>query len=86
MATYSKKTISGREALDGNSYDHCAFLAVELTYAGGPLPNFVNCTFDDATFTFTDEAARTLSFLRGMANRSSGLRPVVDGLMPELAS
>lgn len=84
MADYKDQVLAGRVSLDGNRFENCEFAQVELTYAGGPPPAIINCRFNDATFTFTGPANATLLFLRSMAAPTTGLRPIIDGLMPEL--
>lgn len=84
MADYKDQIITGRVVLDASVYDNCDFDQVQLMYSGGPPPQFRNCRFNDATFTFDGAANATLLFLRSMAAEASGMRTVVEGLIPEL--
>lgn len=84
MADYKDQIISGRVALDGGVFDNCTFEQVQMVYSGGTPPQFLNCRFNDATFTFDGAANSTLLFLRSMAAEASGMRAVVEGLIPEL--
>lgn len=85
MAETKDKTVSGREALDGNTYVNVVFDDAQLVYSGGKAPNFQNVTFrEGCSFTFAEQAGNTLAFIRSMAHPSTNMRFIVDGLIPEL--
>ena len=86
MANYKDQVISGRVVLDAGVFDTCDFEQVQMIYSGGPPPQFNNCRLNDATVTFDGAANSTLLFLRSMAAPASGMRAVVDGLIPELTT
>ncbi|WP_309627541.1 hypothetical protein [Brevundimonas sp.] len=86
MTNYKDETLSGRVTLDGGVFDNCDFLDVQMMYSGGTPPQFLNCRFNEATFTFDGPANDTLLFLRSMAARTTGMRPVVESLIPELSN
>lgn len=84
MANYKDETLTGRVTLDEGVFDNCDFRQVQMMYSGGTPPQFLNCRFDDATFTFDGPANNTLLFLRSMSAQTTGFRPVVTSLIPEL--
>ena len=50
--------------LDGEHFSDCEFRACRLIYAGGALPSFNNCRFNDCDWKFEDAAARTLAHMQ----------------------
>lgn len=84
MAVHKDKTLSGPIELDGNTFENVAFDKAQLFYSGGQSPTFTNCAFNEVTFEFRGSAHNTLYFLRSLAPESTNMRPVLDGLMPEL--
>jgi hypothetical protein len=84
MAEFKDQTLTGVVALDGAIFRNVEFKDAVLTYDGGVPPTFDNCRFNQASFTFREHAANTLIFLRAMTPASTGMRSIVDGLMPEL--
>lgn len=84
MTEFQNQTLSGEVALDGHVFRNVDFNDAVLTYDGGVPPTFDDCRFNNASFTFREHAANTLIFLRAMAPASTGMRAIVDGLMPEL--
>ena len=84
MAEYRDQTLSGEIALDGNTFVNVDFENVELVYRGGTPPNFDNCRFNVATFSFREQAGNALLFLNAMAPASTNMREVVLGLIPAL--
>lgn len=86
MAETKDQTITGSVSLDGNIFRNIDFRDCQLVYQGGIPPQFDNCRFDTASFTFQGPAGATLAFLRAMAPAETNMRPVVLGLIPELTS
>ena len=87
MAEIKDQTVAGRVDLDGNTYVNVVFENAALHYSGGQAPNFQNVTFTPScSVSFAEQAGNTLAFLRSMAHDSSGMRFIVDGLMPEVAA
>jgi len=84
MTAHKDKTLSGPTDLDGNTFENVAFDKAQLYYSGGQAPIFTNCAFNEVTFEFRGQAHNTLNFLRSLAPESTRLRPVLEGLMPEL--
>ena len=84
MAQFRNQTITGETALDGNTYINCTFAGARLTYDGGVPPDFDNCRFAEADFSFRGAAANTVAFMRLLAPASTNMRQVVRGLIPEL--
>jgi uncharacterized protein YjbI with pentapeptide repeats len=84
MVETKNKTLTGQVRLDGATFRDCEFIDARLVYDGGTPPNFINCRFTNTNFTFQEAAGNTVNFLRAMAPRSSNMRDVVFGLMPEL--
>lgn len=82
--------------VDGRSYVSCTFNNVALVYAGGEMPNFVDCSFNAVSLQFVDSAANTIEYLadisqKGFANavskiadsiRSQSLEPRWIPLVP----
>jgi hypothetical protein len=50
--------------LDGEAFADCEFRACRMVYAGGELPTFSRCRFDECEWKFEDAAARTLAQLK----------------------
>ncbi|HWW12733.1 MAG TPA: hypothetical protein VN018_09460 [Brevundimonas sp.] len=84
MAEFRDQTLTGVQALDGNTYINCTFSNARLVYKGGFPPGFGNCAFEDTEFVFDDAAGRTLGFLKAMAPATTNMRHIVLGLLPEL--
>jgi hypothetical protein len=84
MAEFRDQTLSGELTIDDNVYIDCAFLNARLNYHGGLPPGFDNCTFNASSFSFHGPAAYTLGFLKSMAPAATGMRGMVEGLLPEL--
>ncbi len=53
-------------ALDGESFADCEFVACRLIYAGGDLPDFSGCRFENCEWKHEAAASRTLSYLKLM--------------------
>ena len=64
---------------DGNTFLRCTFSSSSLRYAGGELPLFQECTFENMGWLFADAALRTIQLLQSLNN--SG---VADGLIADL--
>ena len=84
MAIHENKTLSGPIDLDASRFENVKFDAAHLQYSGGPPPQFANCAFNETTVEFHGQALNTLNFIKSMAPSDTGLRPIVDGLIPEL--
>lgn len=84
MVETKDQTLTGSVALDGNVFRNIDFRDCQLIYEGGTPPQFDNCRFETASFTFQGPAGATLAFLRAMAPATTNMRPVVLGLIPEL--
>lgn len=78
------RTLSGRIALDGRSFEGCRFQQAVLVYSGGALPHIANCTFDRTTFAFEGAAARSMALLQAMSAHSSGLRDIFKASFPKI--
>jgi hypothetical protein len=50
--------------LDGESFEDCEFKACRMVYAGGEVPQFRNCRFDNCDWRFEGAAGRTLEHLK----------------------
>lgn len=61
--------------LDGEHYADCDFQACRLIYAGGALPEFRDCRFNDCDWKLEDGADRTIALLRLVWN-AGGKTPV----------
>lgn len=86
MAEIRDQTLSGDHQIDDNFYVNCQFRNARLIYEGGVPPRFDNCRFDDCDFVFQGPAGRTLAFLRAMSPRTTNMRGIVMGLLPELGN
>jgi uncharacterized protein YjbI with pentapeptide repeats len=84
MSADERKPMQGRIKLDGKTFKDVSFQQAQLIYEGGLPPNFVNCTFEAASFVFEGAAGNTTNFMRAMLQRQSNMRGVVLGLMPEI--
>ncbi len=52
--------------LDGESFSDCEFVACRLVYAGGEVPVFSRCRFENCEWKHEGAASRTLSYLKLM--------------------
>jgi len=84
MAAHKDKPLSGPVDLDGSTFENVQFKDAQLFYSGSQPPRFENCGFDNTTVEFRGQALNTLNFIKSMAPSGTGLRPIVDGLIPEL--
>ncbi len=69
-------------ALDNNTYDECEFVNCKFEYSGGKPPVMVSCNFSDSSFTFTGQAADTISFMKAMYH--GGFKVVVEQTMEDI--
>ena len=76
--SYNHQTV----ALDGEAFSNCDFTACRLVYAGGPVPEFESCRFDNCDWKFEDAASHTLSYLKLMW--AVGAKPTVQTLIKEI--
>jgi hypothetical protein len=54
--------------LDGQAFANCEFSGCRMVYAGGEVPEFSDCRFQDCEWKFDEAASQTLSYLRLMWN------------------
>ena len=79
MAQFLEKNFTDvTEALDGNSYERCAFIRCTLTYGGGAIPQLRYCTFEGCRLVWGDAAERTVNFLRGLDEMGVMGKQIVD--------
>ena len=50
--------------LDGEEFYDCEFRECRMVYAGGSVPVFDSCRFDDCEWKFDDAAGRTLAAMK----------------------
>jgi len=50
--------------LDGQHFADCEFRECRMVYAGGDVPVFESCRFDNCDWRFDDAAQRTLAYLK----------------------
>lgn len=80
MAHIEDKTFRNEVlTVDGTQYTRCVFQGATLVYAGGDLPTFVDCRFDNVALQFDGAAARTVSFLAGL--RDGGFSVAVSKIV-----
>jgi hypothetical protein len=68
--------------LDGEGFRDCEFRSCRMVYAGGEVPSFERCRFDDCDWRFEDAAARTLAQLKLLW--SLGGKAPVQALIKEI--
>jgi hypothetical protein len=68
--------------LDGEAFEDCTFSACRLVYAGGELPQFDRCRFEDCDWRFEEAAGRTLAYLKLMWG--VGAKPSVQAAIKEI--
>lgn len=68
--------------LDGETYSDCEFKKCRLVYAGGEVPVFQDCKFDDCEWRFEEAAGRTLEHLKVVWN--AGGKALVQGMIKEI--
>jgi hypothetical protein len=54
--------------VDGEVFSNCEFTGCRMVYAGGQVPEFADCRFQDCEWKFDEAASQTLSYLRLMWN------------------
>jgi hypothetical protein len=54
--------------VDGQAFSNCEFTGCRMVYAGGKVPEFSDCRFQDCEWKFDEAASQTLSYLRLMWN------------------
>ena len=54
--------------VDGEAFSNCEFTGCRLVYAGGQVPEFSDCRFQDCEWKFDEAASHTLGYLRLMWN------------------
>ncbi len=84
MSEISDQVLTGSVPLDGNTFTRVSFKDADLIFDGGVPPNFNDCRFDNARFSFRGAARQTVLFLNGMAPSNTNMREVVYGLIPGL--
>lgn len=85
MARFENKVFSDKkEHVDGNSYNGCTFIKVEIVYSGGEPPSFTKCSFDGVKFAFEGAAGRTTAFIQALSRPESGFREIVKQTFPSL--
>lgn len=62
--------------LDGNTFDTCKFKGCVLEFSGGKPPTITNCDLSDSSFSFTDQAADTVQFMKAMYH--GGFKEVIE--------
>ncbi|HZF41896.1 MAG TPA: hypothetical protein VEZ48_00615 [Sphingomonadaceae bacterium] len=81
---FRDQKLTGQVTLDGNSFFDCHFEKATMVFAGGTPPTLSSCTFNDSVFKFEHAASNTVSLLRGMSEKESGLQVIVRATFPEL--
>jgi hypothetical protein len=81
---FKDRTLTGRIAIDGRTFERCRFELAVLVYCGGALPRIEHCTFAHSTFEFEDAAARSMALLQAMSAQSSGLRDIFKASFPRI--
>ena len=84
MAEVRNQVLEGRQPIDGMTFIDCEFKNAQLVFTGKENPNFVNCRFTQSSFSFEENAGRTVNLLRGMLQPQTGMRGFVTGMMPEI--
>lgn len=69
---FSEETVQ----LDGNSFENCQFNNCVLEYSGGKPPSMSNCGLSGSVFSFTDQAADTVQFMKAMYH--GGFKVVIE--------
>lgn len=83
MSKIASQTFKGtRVKLDGTQFEACYFDACTLVYAGGELPQFTGCSFNNTQFVLDGAAARSAAYIR-MTFKAGAIHAVRDWL-PEL--
>jgi len=77
-AKYNHETV----ALDGETFSDCEFRACRMVYAGGQVPVFEACRFEDCEWKFEEAAGRTLAHLKLIW--SVGAKAPVQGFIKEI--
>jgi hypothetical protein len=66
-------------SVDGKQFVACTFNNSTLLYAGGELPSFGACQFNEVALQFEDSAVKTIKFLSGL--REGGFSQAVDKII-----
>ena len=66
-----------RVDIDKAQYVDCTFRRCEIVYHGGAF-HFSGCTFDQCSWSFVDEAERTLNLLALLCRSDPGLARMIE--------
>ena len=50
--------------VDGEAFSECDFTGCRMVYAGGDVPEFSECRFQDCEWKFEQAASQTLGYLK----------------------
>ncbi len=76
MKYKSEKFENTTVALDGNTFEDCEFVNCILEYSGGKPPKMISCGLTKSTFSFSDQAADTVEFMKAMYH--GGFKTVIE--------
>lgn len=80
METIENTTFQGEAIMvDGKQFKSCLFEECTLVFAGGELPEFQNCQFENISMQFDGAAAKTLKFLSGLS--AGGFSAAVENII-----
>ena len=86
MSEIRNQVLEGRQLIDGVTYIDCEFKNAQLVFKGVQLPGFNNCKFTKSRFVFEENAATTVSLIRGMLQSQTGMRSFMTGMIPEIGA
>jgi len=83
MSKIAAQTFKGTKLkLDGTQFEACSFDGCTLVYAGGELPQFTGCSFNNIQFVLDGAAARSAAYIR--MTFKAGASNVVRDWLPEV--
>ena len=79
MIEVHDQNITAPVEVDDTHFLNCHFEKAQLRYAGGPQPQFENCTFDEVGWYFHGAALRTIQLLQ-VQNKDGYAQEMIDSL------
>lgn len=76
---FEKQEFSNEEVrLDGNEFVECHFDHCTMTYAGGLLPDIINCSFKNPKWSLVEAASNTLELLSLFYHSMEGGKQLIE--------
>jgi hypothetical protein len=72
-------------SVDGRTFVNCRFTLSRIVYAGGPVPQFIECVFDRCQWVFDGPAENTIQYFALMfTGLGLGGQEIVEGVFDSI--